>query len=147
MTPGATEMRDLPGGRRFTPVSSAISHVASPQMAQPNSHLHSPHLSSYPPAYVSHSYAPALASPSANFSQNHEFTNAIFLEDENRQLKSKLAALNEKNRKVEFLQNSLDRVQVKKKGDNKSADVFDARRCSKELIAKKRQVRAKERIL
>jgi len=111
MAPGATEMRDLPGGRRFTPVSSAISHVASPQMAQPNSHLHSPHLSSYPPAYVSHSYAPALASPSANFSQNHEFANAIFLEDENRQLKSKLAALNEKNRKVEFLQNSLDRVQ------------------------------------
>ena len=117
MAPGATEMRDLPGGRRFTPVSSAVSHVnaASPQIAAPNSQLHSPHLSAYPPAYVPASYAPALASPSANFGQNHEFANAIFLEDENRQLKSKLAALNEKNRKVEFLENSLDRVQVKKK--------------------------------
>ena len=150
MTPGATEMRDLPGGRRFTPVSSAISHIAvsaaSPQMAQPNSHLHSPHLSSYPPAYVSHSYAPALASPSTNFSQNHEFANAIFLEDENRQLKSKLTALNEKNRKVEFLQNSLDRVQVKKKEITNQQMFFDARRCRKELIAKKRQVRAKEGI-
>ena len=108
-------MRDLPGGRRFTPVSSAISqHVsvsaASPQMAQ--SHLQSPHLPSYPPAYVSSSngplYAPALASPSGNY-----HANTIFLEEENRQLKSKLAALNENTRKVDFLQKSLDHVQVK----------------------------------
>ena len=113
MTPGATDMRDLPGGRssRFTPVSHSIAvSAASPQVV---ASLHSPHLSqpSYPPAY----YAPALGSPSGNHNYSH---NQIFLEDENRQLKSKLAAFSENARKVDFLQKSLDHVQVKKKIKN-----------------------------
>ena len=109
-------MRDLPGGRRFTPVTSTISHMSSnTSTASPHDYqLNSPHVVSYPQS----KYTPSIPSSSNGHlyasSPSSSFQNAqsIFLEEENRQLKSAVSSLKEKARKVDFLQQSLDHVQV-----------------------------------
>ena len=111
IAPGATDVRDLPGGRRFTPVNvSSSSSTMSHMTPNTPSSIYSPHMSTYTPKYSSSNglHPPPGSSPSANL-----HTTTLFLEEENRQLRATVNTLKENARKVEFLQQSLDHVQVK----------------------------------